>query len=315
MLRGGLLEQQRCYNHPHRITEQRCSRCRMSFCDFCLREVPPAERPPPERRRPWRREVPEPDPPDARYCDECAAELRRFAAAAQTENRPFWQWRPSRATLRNLLIGTFIVAIVVVPAWIVAGEAAKTPLTAEEAARIAVGLRGGFTSLEGTNVLLSVYGGSYVGANVPSQDGHSPSALIDSFWQANVADWRSEQAEFPAELVFRAALNSSMGKLILRVSPDSPPESWPRDFELLISVTGPDSGYKSVLQATFPREEAERLLRDATRRREDPVPAPLRFTFPETRGIWVMLRILSNHGHPGFTSLAEVEVYPAEAPP
>ena len=256
MLRGGLLEQQRCYNHPHRITEQRCSRCRMSFCEFCLHEVPPAERPParadpalaPERARSG--------PADARYCDECAAELRRFAAAAQTENRPFWQWRPSRAALRNWLLGTFIVAIVVVPAWFVAGEAAKTPLTAEEAARIAVGLRGGFTSLEGTNVLLSVYGGSYVGTNVPSQDGHGPSALIDSFWQANVADWRSEQAEFPAELVFRAALNSSMGKLILRVSPDSPPESWPRDFELLISVTGPDSGYRSVLQATFPRERS-----------------------------------------------------------
>lgn len=315
MLRGGLLEQQRCYNHPHRITEQRCSRCRMPFCNICLHEVPPAERPPPQQRRPWRRNVLEPDPPDALYCDECAAELRRLAAAAEEERRPFWQRRPSRETLRNSLIGTFIVAIVVIPAWIVAGYAAETPLTSEEAARIAVGLRGGFTSLEGTDVLLSAYGGSFISASASSQEGHGPQALVDSFWQANVPDWRSEKAEFPLELVFKAALNSSMGKLILRVSPNSPPDSWPRDFQLLVSVTGPDAGYRTVLEATFPRDEAERLLRDSTQRREDPVPAPLRFTFPESRGEWVMLRILSNHGHPEFTSLAEVEVYPAEAPP
>ena len=185
--------------------------------------------------------------------------------------------------------------------------AAETPLTAEEAARIAVGLRGGFTSLEGTNILLSVYGGSYIGTNVPLAR-RSRSVGAHRFVLAGQRRGLALGAgRVPAELVFKAALNSSMGKLILRVSPNSPPESWPRDFELLISVTGPDSGYQSVLKATFPREEAERLLRDATRRREDPVPAPLRFTFPETRGIWVMLRILSNHGHPGFTSLAEVE--------
>lgn len=286
----------------------------MSFCDLCLREVPIAQRPPLPPRRPWSRRVAEPDPPDAVYCHECSEELQRFAAAAMEERRPIWEKRPSRASLTKWLIGLGILGAVLVPAWIVAGYAAKTPLTAEEVARIAVGLRRGFTSLEGTNVLLSVYGGSFVSASKVARDGHHPQALVDSFWQDNVADWRSRNAEFPVELVFKAALNSSMGKLILRVRPDSPPESWPRNFELLVSVTSPDSGYKTVLAAEFPRDEVERLIRDSNQRPEALVPIPLRFTFSETRGVWVMLRILTNHGHRGFTSLAEIEVYPAESP-
>ena len=315
MLRGFTLEEVRCYDHPHRVVETRCARCGTPYCPACLVQVPPENQPPPPRRWPWHRDVPEPVPPDAGYCQPCADELQRQAEADRAAKRPLWQRRPTRGTAVLWLTVTAILVVILVPAYWVAGYITQDALTSEEVARISVGLRGGFRSLEGVNILSVVYTAKFLHTNAASQPEHGPELLIDTYWQSNVPGWRSAGAQFPIDLAFQAANRASMGKLILRVRPGTPPESWPREFELLVSDEGPDTGYQVVLQATFSREEAERLLRDTTRRPEALVPAPLRYTFPETMGSFVMLRILSNYGQPDFTSLAEVEVYPAERTP
>jgi hypothetical protein len=295
VLRAYLTDAKRCYIHAHRTVQTQCARCKTPYCDECLTERTDgifADIVAKDERQ-----------PDPLFCARCVEELEALGELEAFRHRPWWQRiRPGRATLNRAAIYLVVAAAILVPIGFAARSAASTTLSPEELARVKVGLTGSFQSVEGTNFLSTVYGGTFVRANAPAAPGHDGSRLIDTWIIPDVPGWRSQSASFPQELVFQLPEALKMNKVILRPQPDEPPETWVKDFEVLVSSKSATDGFTSATRGSLSVEQARRAI--------DPDGADQpRFEFAETGAKWVMLRILSNQGSRDYTSLGEFEVY------
>jgi hypothetical protein len=295
VLRAYLVDTKRCYLHAHRTVHTQCARCKTPYCDECL-----------TRRTDgiFANVVAQDEKhPEPLFCARCIEELEALGQIEAQRHRPWWQRiQPSRAALNRAAIYLVVAAVILVPIAFAARSAANTPLSPEELARVKIGLTGGFQSVEGTNFLSSVYGGTFVRANAPSQPNHDPTRLIDTWTTPDVPGWRSQAASFPQEMVFQLPATLKIDKVILRPQPDEPTDTWVKDFEVLVSTKSANDGFASVTGGSLTVEEARKAI--------DPEAADQpRFEFPETEAKYVMLRVLSNQGSSAYTSLAEFEVY------
>ena len=295
MLRAYLSEEKRCYNHPNRVVGTSCARCRLPLCDECLTthtEPVFARIVAADERRP---------PPS--FCSRCVEELEAIGAAEAERHRPLHQrLRPTRAGLQRAAIYAAVLTVIMVPMAFAVRNVASTTLTPEEVARFAIGLRGSFQTVEGTNFLSDPFGGRFISASHPARPNYPHTRLIDTFANTAVPGWRSLEATVPQEMVFALPSQLAVSKVILRPQPNEPEGTWVKEFEVLVSTEGPDRGFTSVGKWTLDPVQA-RAGTDLER------PNPPRFEFPETQARWVMLRVLSNNGSTDYTSLAEFEVY------
>ncbi len=295
MLRAQLTEEKRCYNHPHRVVKTACARCRTPFCDECL-----TTRTEEQFARIVARDERHPLP---LFCDRCIEELEALGLVEAERRRPWWQrLRPTRADVQRSAVYVAVIAVVMVPMAIAVRNVASTTLTPEEVARFAIGLRGTFQTAEGTDFLSEPFGGRFIRASEPARPNYGHKSLIDTFANASVPGWRSADATLPQEMVFALPTPLAINKVILRPQPTEPEDTWVKEFEVLVSTTGPDEAFTPVGRWTLDPGQA-RAATDPDR------PNPPRFEFPETNARWVMLRVLSNNGSADYTSLAEFEVY------
>ena len=296
MLRAYLTEDKRCYDHPHRIVKTACARCKVAYCDECL-----------DRRvdghfaRIVARDEKRPEP---LFCARCVQEVEALQALEAERKRPLHQrLRPTREGVNRAAIWVAVVAVIMVPLSIAVRSISEATLTPEDVARMKFGLRGSFTTAEGTNLASHLIGGTFIRAGAPSQRGHEPSRLIDTWARADVPGWRSQDATLPVELVFGLPARTTITKVILLPQPREPTETWVKDYEILVSADSATSGFRSVATGTLDVPQARAAV-DPERPGEPP-----RLEFAEATARYVMLRVVSNHGSREYTSLGEFEVY------
>lgn len=299
MLRAHLTEVKHCYDHPHRAVRTACARCKTPYCDDCL-----TTRTDGVFARLAAKGGPDGTPIPPLFCPRCTGELKALGALEAHRKRPLRErLRPTRAGLNRVALYLAVISVLAVPMAIGVRFIATTTLTPEELARIRVGLVGGFETRDGTNLAGNVIGGTFIRASAPSQPGHDPSRLIDSWYKADVPGWRSQGGTFPQELVFALPGRSRINNVILRPQPAEPSETWVRAFEVLVSSESAESGFVPVYTGEISLEQARATV--------DAVPANdlPRFATTDRLAKYVMLRVLSNHGGPEYTSLGEFEVY------
>src|SRR5262245_39050823 len=104
MIRAASEIRQRCYNHPHRRATRQCPRCKRGMCGQCALERG-----------------------DGLLCDLCQSEGE---GRGRIEHRPIEE-RVRRAghSLRNMLIGLAVVAVLAVPGYFVVKNLMATPIT------------------------------------------------------------------------------------------------------------------------------------------------------------------------------------------
>jgi|DewCreStandDraft_5_1066085.scaffolds.fasta_scaffold00080_18 hypothetical protein len=271
MVKVYLREEKYCYLHPHRKTTEQCERCLVYYCDECLR---------PHK--------------DQKLCERCYQEVTTLEAAA-AERRTVRYWvRHSLLTTRNLIIGSLVLVVIVAPLAYIAYRMAQHPLTCEEFHRFAVAARGTFETNDGVNVLDFLLEGHVVWATSEDPSGkYTASRLIDGCAVEAYPGWRSADAQLPQEIVFSANNLARVDKAIIQNARSSPPESWPRRVEVLVSREGPDRGWISV--GTWELAQTDE---------------PQRLEFGRViEGQYFMLRILSIWGNAPFVSVAEFGVY------
>lgn len=265
MLRAHLDARKRCYNHPHRETTLTCERCKTAFCEECLIEHD-----------------------GARVCATCLRELEEAKAAELTFKERVLQ------SLRSLGTG-LIVAVVAIGVlgglFFALRGLFDRPITPEELARFRYAVAGSFETDEGINVSSTVLGAKVV-SWTSAAEGFPAKQLINEYFGPNVPPWRSADATFPQEIVVEFQDTSAVQKVNLVNSVSEPPETYVKDFEVLLSTEGPDRGFTSV--GRFRMEQNSELQR---------------FEFKPTPGRWIMLRILSNYGSQQYTSLDEFDSY------
>ena len=295
MLRAYLVEEKRCYNHPHRLVRTSCARCKTAYCDECLHTRTDGV---------FGRLVAKDEKrPSPLFCERCTAEMETIAAAEALRRRPLWQrLRPTRAQLRRAAAYVAVIAVLMVPLAIAVKWMAGTTLTSEDYARIKTGLLGTFQSPEGTNFLSQVYGGRFVRASAASRAEHDPGRLIDTWNTADVPGWRSQDTTVPQELVFTLPYPLRVNKVILRPHPEEAPETWVREFEVLTSPDSAERGFVTAVRGML-SIEAGRIAADLDRA------DPPRFEFPEQAAQYIMLRVLSNQGSHDYVSLGELQIY------
>jgi hypothetical protein len=290
-----LADQKPCYNHPHRLVRTSCARCRTALCEECL-----TRRTDDVFARVVATDEKRPQP---LFCARCVEELEALAAAEAYKRRPLYQrLRPTQAGVSRVAIYLVVVAVILVPLGLLVRNMAATVLTPEELARMKFGLVGTFQTPEGTDFLSQVYGGSFIHASRPSQPDHDPSRLIDTWATERLPGWRSKDASFPQEMIFALPRPLAINKVILRAHPAEPERTWVRDFEVLVSTQSADAGFAPVTRGTLDVQRARAALEPDARTLQ-------RFEFGDTNAHWVMLRVLSNQGDDGYTSLGEFEVY------
>ena len=267
MVRVHVEARKRCYDHPHRETEHVCGRCRTAYCLECLGA---------------------PTESGVRLCANCAREVEAAEAGKLTFR--------DRLVLDLRSLGrTLVVALVLVA--IIGGlffafkDAFDRPITPEDMARFRYALTGSFQTEEGVNLNSTVVEAAVV-AVTSAAEGHPAKQVINEYTGEGIPAWRSTDAAFPQEFVVAFSQRGAPEKLTLQNNPNEPTDTYPREFELLLSVEGPDSGYVSV--GRFVAEPTTELQR---------------FTFPRTVARWAKLRIIGNHGSTAYTSLDEFGVY------
>ncbi|MGI8424976.1 MAG: hypothetical protein ACR2NO_12835 [Chloroflexota bacterium] len=283
MLRAHLSDTKHCDVHPHRVVKTTCARCKTPYCDECLitradgifgRIVAKDER--------------EPLP---LFCDRCVGEVGVLQAMELERKRPLHQrLRPTRERLRRAAIWIAVIAAITLPMFVAVRSMSETTITPEELARIKLGLSGGYLAPEGVNLLGEAFGGRFVRATAPSETGHEPTRLIDTWAQAEIPAWRSANATLPIDLVFQLQHRTRFNTLVLKSHPSEPPETAIKEFELHVSENA-ESGFVKVASGFINAASAETRLpvAEATTRN-------------------VLLRILSAQGPGTYVSLAEIEV-------
>lgn len=257
----------RCYIHPHRETELTCTRCKTSYCAECLGE---------------------PDETGSRLCENCQREVEAAEAARLTFKERMVLRLHSLA--RGLVVAAVLIALLGGIFYFFRNSFDR-PITPEEMARFRYAISGGFETDEGVNLNSTVVGAKIVSATSEAS-GFPAKQVINEFTGAGVPAWRSTSASFPQDITVEFANPSAPQKVILQNNPNEPAETYPRDFEILVSTEGPDQGFASVGRfVAQPNAEIQR------------------FEFPPVQARWVRLRILSNYGSTDYTSLDEFGVY------
>jgi hypothetical protein len=220
MLRASINQRFRCANHPHRIGERACARCKIRYCAECF-----------------------PDQATDRLCDICAQEL----ADIDLELHPPFEERVRRfvTSVRNLLIGLAIMGVLAIPGYFVVRDLVTTQITPEEWARFKYAAGGTFETPEGTMVFTTVLGGRIAMATSESPPNEAR-RLIDEYWGDGFVGWRSTDASFPQEIVVQAGNPARFDKVLFAHDPMSPPETWAREVEVLASMVSPTDGFRSV---------------------------------------------------------------------
>ena len=255
----------RCYNHPHRPTETLCERCKLSLCNECVVEYE-----------------------GARLCASCQRELADLKALTPTFGE---RVRESFRSFTTSLIVVGVLGVIVVGMFFIVRPYIDKPLTPEELARFRYAAGGSFETPDGVNVLSTVLEGTVVSASSEAE-GHVARNLINEYAGDAWPGWRSTDAQLPQEIVFAARETALIEKVILTNHPTEPVESYVKDFEVLVSTEGSESGFTSVGQWTL-QANAE----------------PQAFTFPQTAAHYIKLRILSRQGESPYTSLAEFNAF------
>ena len=257
----------RCYNHPHRETDLVCGRCRTAYCADCLGVS---------------------GDDGARLCATCAREVEAAEAAKLTfaqrllvELRSFGRGLAVALALALVLGGIFFAF----------KDTFDRPLTPEELARFRYAVSGTFETDEGVNLNSTVVGSAVVAATSEAE-GYPAKQVINEFTNESIVAWRSADGTLPQSITTEFSQRGAPEKVTLQNHPNEPPDTWPKEFEILISTEGPDSGFVSV--GRFTAAQTTELQR---------------FTFPRTVGQWMTLRILSNYGSTEYTSLDEFGAY------
>lgn len=265
MMRLSLSDKKHCYNHPHRETVLICDRCKVSYCADCLVEVD-----------------------GAKLCANCRSELAAALAAIPTFREKVEGWG------RSLAIGVIVLGVLGAIGsgiFLFYRTNLERPLTPEELARFRYAMSGTFETPEGIMVTSTVLGSSVVSAT--SEDPAFPAkSLINEYTGPGAPPWRSTSASFPQEVVIQLGNPSSVEKLILTNSSTEPPDTYVKDFEVLVSQVGPSSGFTSVGRFQLA-----------------PTTDPQKYAFPVVQASYIMLRVLSNQGSTAYTSLDEFDAY------
>jgi hypothetical protein len=265
MIRAASEVRQRCYNHPHRRATRQCARCKRGMCDQCARERG-----------------------EGQLCELCQSEVDE---RERIEHPPIEE-RVRRAgnSLRNLLVGGAIVGLLAVPGYFVVKNLMSTPITPEEFARFRYAAAGSFDTPEGVNTLSTVLGGKVLSAS-SVQEGFPERRLIDEYVGPGFPGWRSADETVPQEVVFETAQPTRIEKVILTQQPTEPPETFVREFEVLVAAASPEGPWRTIGRWTL-----------------DQSLDPQRFVFDAAETRYIKLRVLSTYGGP-YASLGEFDAY------
>lgn len=266
MIHAAAEARERCQNHPHRRATRKCFRCLRGLCDECVREY---------RGQP--------------ACEGCIAELDELERITHIPAKE--RVRRFGLSLRNFLIGLLIVGILAVPASFVVRRLMSTPISPEEFARFRYAAAGSFETEEGTNVLSTVLGAKVVSATSDLPE-YPARRLIDEYVGTAYTGWRSDGAQFPQEIVFETGQITRPEKINVQQQPGEPPDTYVKEFEVLVSTESPDGPWQSLGRFTAqPIPDVQRYFLDR------PLPAH-----------YVMLRVLSNYGG-SYASLGEFDAF------
>jgi len=265
MLKAYANARNRCYIHPHREAEVKCERCRTPLCADCAQTYQGQS-----------------------LCARCVEELERIEAAKPTlasRIRDFF------TSLRNGLIFTAILAVVLGGLFLVFKPLLNKPITPEEMARFRYAVSGSFQTPEGINVNSTVLGAKVV-SYTSQRPGYEASHLINEYVGDGYPGWRSSTAAFPQDVVVEGDKVSAVSKVIFNQQPGEPAATDAKLVEVDASTQGPNGAW-----VTLGRWELQPKL------------GPQKFTFPATDAKWLRLRVLSNNGSSDYTSLAEFDAY------
>ncbi len=104
--------------------------------------------------------------------------------------------------------------------------------------------------------------------------------------------WCSANGNFPQTFVFELPVESVVSELSFNNVSRSDPEQATKDVEISFSTDSATAGFEGATKATLAQGEIGQGvgLRSPARAR------------------WIKLRILSNHGHPGYVQLGDVQI-------
>jgi len=265
MIRAASDVRQRCFNHPHRRATRQCPRCKRGMCEQCAGERG-----------------------EGQLCELCQSEVEE----RERIEHPPMEERVRRAghSLRNMLIGLAVVAVLAVPGYFVVKNLMATPISPEEFARFRYAAAGSFDTPEGTMVISTVLGGKVLSAT-SAQEGYPEKRLIDEYVGTGFPGWRSTDATVPQEIVIEPGQPTRVEKVILTQQPNEPPETFVREFEVQVATDSPDGPWRSVGRWTLSQSLD-----------------PQKFLFDAVQARWIKLRVLSNYGGP-YSSLGEFDAY------
>lgn len=266
MIHAAAEARERCYNHPHRRATRKCFRCARGMCDECVSD--------------WRGQP---------ACETCVGELEEHERI--THIPPKERVRRFGVSLRNVLIGLLVVAILAVPASFVVRRLMSTPISPEEFARFRYAAAGTFETEEGTNVLSTVLGARVVSATSDLPE-HPARRLIDEYVGTAFGGWRSDGTGYPQEIVFDTGQTVRFEKINIQQQPGEPPETFVREFEVRVSVDSAEGPWRTI--GRFTAKQTTELQRIVLER-----PVTARF---------IQLAVLSNYGGP-YASLGEFDAF------
>lgn len=320
----------RCQEHPHRVTERRCDRCRKAYCDDCL--IPgPREA---DGTRPWR-------------CATCTAAVQE--AAEEAARARTIEARVTRAahTGRNLLLalgGTAAIGLTLFFGfrWVnrtqaAVGAPAPAPgLEAQcgELSRIrsvgAIGVQGAddavnvlaypqraFVSVLGAasspGLSLALPTGAPATASSPGGPGGpgaadapagkaNPLGLVD---ECATGYQQASQTQLPVTFVFDTQRTGTyIQRISLRQDPTAPRSTWPIEFELLASPSPDGDDFVPLLldRPAKLQESVEPQWFSIMRPGPNAAASPFPDVAPMRR---MMVRVLSTIGSPRTRSVAD----------
>ena len=231
MLRMHLEAKKRCYNHPHRLSEATCERCKLTLCAECIVEYE-----------------------GARFCANCQRELADAKALKPTFRD---QVREQVRSFTTGLIVLAVLGVLVGGVFLFFRPHFDRPLTPEELARFRYAIAGTFETPDGVNVTSTLLEAKIVGVTSEAE-GYPATNLINEYALDGWPGWRSANADLPQEIVVQTGNPSAIEKVILTNHPTEPVASYVKEFEVLVSTEGPDRGFSSVGRwAMEPNAEAQ----------------------------------------------------------
>jgi hypothetical protein len=169
-------------------------------------------------------------------CDSCRAELILADSLRPTTTQRIIA---ALISLRNTLLAIAVILALIVGGYLLLKDRIAVQLTPEELARFRYAVAGSFNTPEGINASTTVLGAAIVSAT-SERPGHDTKRVIDEYGGADYAGWRSQDATFPQEIVVKLADNGGVDKVIITNQPIESPDTYVREFEVLLSAEGAD---------------------------------------------------------------------------